>query len=104
MLKNGLRGALLAFMATFAGVFLFFTFPDWLASTVGRVLPFWFYENEVRGPGCLHLPSLAGVAHLYPHLVPLRGASMRCMPDNFAEETLRRVKCLGCVVRVNFGP
>ena len=47
-MKNLLRGALLAFMATFLGVFVFFTLPDWLASTTGRVLPFWFYESEVR--------------------------------------------------------
>lgn len=48
VMKNVLRGALLAFMATFLGVFLFFTLPDWVAATAGRALPFWFYESEVR--------------------------------------------------------
>ena len=48
VLKNGARGALLAFIATFLGFCLFFTIPDWLAATAGRVMPFWFYESEVR--------------------------------------------------------
>ncbi len=49
VLKNFLRGALLAFFATFLGVFLFFTFPDMVAGTLlRRPMPFWFYENEVR--------------------------------------------------------
>ena len=49
MLKNFLRGALLAFFATFLGVFLFFTFPDLVVGNLlRRPMPFWFYENEVR--------------------------------------------------------
>ena len=49
VLKNFLRGALLAFFATFLGVFLFFTFPDMVTGTLlRRPMPFWFYENEVR--------------------------------------------------------
>ena len=51
MLKNFLRGALLAFFATFLGVFLFFTLPDLVAGNIlRRPMPFWFYENEVRVP------------------------------------------------------
>ncbi len=49
VLKNFLRGALLAFFATFLGVFLFFTLPDLVAGNIlRRPMPFWFYENEVR--------------------------------------------------------
>lgn len=47
-LKNILRGCLLAFLATFAGCFLFFTLPDLVASKIGKQLPYWFYANEVR--------------------------------------------------------
>ena len=47
-LKNILRGCLLAFLATFAGCFLFFTLPDLVASQLNKQLPYWFYANEVR--------------------------------------------------------
>ncbi len=46
-LKNILRGCLLAFLATFAGCFLFFTLPDLVASQLNKQLPYWFYANEV---------------------------------------------------------
>ena len=53
MLKNFLRGALLAFFATFLGVFLFFTLPDlFVGNILRRPMPFWFYENEVRALCC----------------------------------------------------
>ncbi|KAL0018780.1 hypothetical protein WJX77_009784 [Trebouxia sp. C0004] len=45
-LKNILRGCLLAFLATFAGCFLFFTLPDLIASQLNKQLPYWFYANE----------------------------------------------------------
>ncbi|DBA99510.1 hypothetical protein WJX82_000233 [Trebouxia sp. C0006] len=45
-LKNILRGCLLAFLATFAGCFLFFTLPDLIASKLNKQLPYWFYANE----------------------------------------------------------
>ena len=46
-LRNILRGCLLAFLATFAGCFLFFTLPDLIASKINKQLPYWFYANEV---------------------------------------------------------
>lgn len=46
-LRNILRGCLLAFLATFAGCFLFFTLPDLVASKINKQLPYWFYANEV---------------------------------------------------------
>ncbi|KAL3140129.1 hypothetical protein ABBQ38_004406 [Trebouxia sp. C0009 RCD-2024] len=45
-LRNILRGCLLAFLATFAGCFLFFTLPDLVASKINKQLPYWFYANE----------------------------------------------------------
>ena len=47
MLKNLLRGAALAMLATFLGCFVLFTFPDWVAAQLNRSLPYWFYEREV---------------------------------------------------------
>ena len=44
--KNVGRGLLLAIAATFGGCALIFSFPDALASAVGRSLPYWFYESE----------------------------------------------------------
>lgn len=44
--KNILRGAFLAFLATFVGCFLFYTAPDAIAAQFNRVLPFWFYEGQ----------------------------------------------------------
>lgn len=44
--KNILRGCFLAFMATFAGCFLFYTAPDAVAAQLNRVLPLWFYEGQ----------------------------------------------------------
>ena len=44
--KNILRGAFLAFMATFSGCLLFYTAPDALAAQFNRVLPLWFYEGQ----------------------------------------------------------
>lgn len=29
-----------------AGIFLFYSLPDLLASVAGRALPFWFYESQ----------------------------------------------------------
>lgn len=58
-LKNILRGCLLAFLATFAGCFLFFTLPDLIASQLNKQLPYWFYANEVRlNVHALHLCQL----------------------------------------------
>ena len=47
VLKNLLRGAALAMLATFLGCFVVFTFPDWVAAQLNRSLPYWFYEREV---------------------------------------------------------
>lgn len=44
--KNIMRGAFLAFLATFGGCVAFYTAPDALASALGRVLPLWFYEGQ----------------------------------------------------------
>ena len=44
--KNILRGAFLAFMATFSGCLLIYTAPDALAAQFNRVLPLWFYEGQ----------------------------------------------------------
>jgi len=44
--KNILRGAFMAFLATFAGCVLFYTAPDAVASQFNRVLPMWFYEGQ----------------------------------------------------------
>lgn len=44
--KNIMRGAFLAFLATFGGCFAFYTAPDAIASALGRVLPLWFYEGQ----------------------------------------------------------
>ncbi len=46
-LKNIVRGCLLAVMATFAGCFLLYTFPDAIASQLGKQLPYMFYERQV---------------------------------------------------------
>jgi hypothetical protein len=46
--KNIMRGFFLAFLATFAGCFLFYTLPDAVAAQLGRVMPIWFYEGQVR--------------------------------------------------------
>lgn len=46
-LKNLLRGAALATLATFLGCFLIFTVPDFLAAQLNRQMPYWFYESEV---------------------------------------------------------
>ena len=48
-LKNIVRGCLLAVMATFAGCFLLYTFPDAVASQLGKELPYMFYERQVSG-------------------------------------------------------
>lgn len=45
-LKNIVRGCLLAVMATFAGCFLLYTFPDAIASQLGKQLPYMFYERQ----------------------------------------------------------
>jgi hypothetical protein len=48
-IKNILRGLALSVMATFIGIALFFTIPDWVAATFfQRPMPYWFYQNEVR--------------------------------------------------------
>ena len=44
--KNILRGAFLAFMATFSGCLMFYTAPDALAAQLNMVLPLWFYEGQ----------------------------------------------------------
>lgn len=44
--KNILRGAFLAFMATFSGCLLLYTAPDAIAAQLNRVLPLWFYEGQ----------------------------------------------------------
>jgi hypothetical protein len=44
--KNILRGAFLAFMATFSGCLLLYTAPDAIAAQFNRVLPLWFYEGQ----------------------------------------------------------
>jgi hypothetical protein len=44
--KNVGRGLLLAVVATFAGCALLYSFPDALASALGRSMPYWFYESE----------------------------------------------------------
>lgn len=57
-LKNLLRGAALATLATFLGCFLIYTVPDFLAAQLNRQMPYWFYESEVtRCPkdiSCMH--------------------------------------------------
>lgn len=63
--RNLVRSGALALGATFLGCGLFFTFPDWLAEQLGRVLPLWWYEKEVREVEC-------GVEHV--HLTFARGA------------------------------
>ncbi|KAK9916355.1 hypothetical protein WJX75_001678 [Coccomyxa subellipsoidea] len=45
-LKNLLRGAALATLATFLGCFLIYTVPDFLAAQLNRQMPYWFYESE----------------------------------------------------------
>ncbi len=44
--KNVGRALFLAALATFGGCALVFTFPDALASSLGRSLPVWVYESE----------------------------------------------------------
>lgn len=44
--KNILRGAFLAFMATFSGCLLLYTAPDAIAAQFNKVLPLWFYEGQ----------------------------------------------------------
>ncbi|EFN52222.1 hypothetical protein CHLNCDRAFT_139072 [Chlorella variabilis] len=44
--KNIMRGFLLAFMATFSGCLLFYTLPDAIAASMGRVMPAAFYEGQ----------------------------------------------------------
>ena len=46
-----MRGFFLAFLATFCGCFCFYTLPDTIAAQLGRVMPIWFYEGQVRGVG-----------------------------------------------------
>lgn len=46
--KNIMRGCFLAFLATFCGCFFLYTLPDAIAAQLGRVMPFWFYEGQVR--------------------------------------------------------
>lgn len=43
-----MRGFLLAFMATFSGCLLFYTLPDAIAASMGRVMPAAFYEGQAR--------------------------------------------------------
>ena len=59
--KNILRGCFLAFLATFLGCAAFYTAPDAIAAQLGRVIPLWFYEGQVRADnGCERL-GLKGV-------------------------------------------
>ena len=44
--KNIIRGAFLAFLATFGGCFALYTAPDAVAAAVNKVLPLWFYEGQ----------------------------------------------------------
>jgi hypothetical protein len=44
--RNILRGAFLAFMATFSGCLLLYTAPDAIAAQLNTVLPLWFYEGQ----------------------------------------------------------
>ena len=44
--KNIMRGAFLAFLATFIGCFALYTAPDAIAAAMNRVLPLWFYEGQ----------------------------------------------------------
>ncbi len=44
--KNILRGAFLAFMATFSGCLLLYTAPDAMAAQLNRVRPMWLYEGK----------------------------------------------------------
>lgn len=57
-LKNLLRGALLAIVATFVGCFLIYTLPDLVAAQLNRPMPYWFYESEVSSAAspAIHLP------------------------------------------------
>ena len=57
VLKNLLRGAALAMLATFLGCFVLFTFPDWVAAQLNRSLPYWFYEREVSCRICWNYPA-----------------------------------------------
>ncbi len=43
-----MRGCFLAFLATFCGCFFLYTLPDAIAAQLGRVMPYWFYEGQVR--------------------------------------------------------
>lgn len=47
-MKNIIRGAGLSIFVTFLGCFLAFTAPDLVAAQLGKTLPYWFYESEVR--------------------------------------------------------
>ena len=76
-LKNILRGCLLAFLATFAGCFLFFTLPDLVASKINRQLPYWFYANEVS---CLVFHQL----RLPTSLLPPRPEGWLCAAESAA--------------------
>lgn len=57
-----MRGCFLAFLATFCGCFFLYTLPDFIAAQLGRVMPFWFYEGQVR--------VAAGVPPHPPHPQP----------------------------------
>lgn len=59
--RNILRGTGLAFGATFLGCFVAYTMPDMAANAAGRVLPYWFYEYEVRALFCIHFHDAYGI-------------------------------------------
>eukprot|EP01023_Acetabularia_acetabulum_P063576 TRINITY_DN79_c0_g1_i1.p1 TRINITY_DN79_c0_g1~~TRINITY_DN79_c0_g1_i1.p1 ORF type:complete len:286 (+),score=26.65 TRINITY_DN79_c0_g1_i1:75-860(+) len=44
--KNVLRGILLAVTATLSGMFLCYSLPDYIASFMGKVMPYEFYQSQ----------------------------------------------------------
>lgn len=82
--KNIVRGIGLAVLATFAGCFVVYTLPDIVSQAANRVMPYWFYEYEVRGllalTACCCLSCVQHSAHRpHEHLRTDDGADCRDM-------------------------
>jgi hypothetical protein len=39
---------ILALFSTLAGMFMCYSLPDYIAAALGKRMPFWFYESQVR--------------------------------------------------------
>ena len=46
--KNMIRAALLGLFGMFMGTMLFWTLPDAISAQLGKTMPVWFYESQVK--------------------------------------------------------